>query len=646
MGKIQQLPPHIVNKIAAGEVIERPASVVKELMENSVDAGADRIDVTIEQGGSQLIRVVDTGRGIVPEDFALAITSHATSKIESDDDLFRVGTLGFRGEALASIGSVSRMRLKSRTPDSESGMTLEVTGGQASELTPCGCPIGTIIEVHDLLFNTPVRRKFLRTTQTEMGHITEAYTRIALAYPHIHFSLTNNTRQVSDLPAVESWRERIAAMIDPAIADSLIDVDSMEDDVRLSGFVAHPSHSRGNNRMQYLLLNGRFIRDRSLQHALSEAYRGLLLTGRFPISFLKLEMPPEMVDVNVHPTKLEVRFREAGQIYRQLLGTLRTRFLSTDLTARVESADPQSPEAAHDADRTAALRQEVVNWATAELGSQATGAAVTPSGSAGGGFPSPADGSSSFAHGRHEPLQLNRLDPSWAGSSAAATAARPTDTGEFPSVPVEAGQELMRQKLTGQEAAAAGQRLIGLQVCDRYLISEGEGGMVVIDQHALHERILYEQIREKVLAGTMETQSLLVPEPVDLSAAEVAAVLDAKELLGKLAVEVEAFGGNTVIVSSYPAMLANWSPAELFRNLADQLLSGGKAPDARDLLDELLHMISCKAAIKAGDRLSHEEISSLLEQRHLVQDSHHCPHGRPTSLVFSREELDKQFKRT
>lgn len=635
MGLIEQLPPHIVNKIAAGEVIERPASVVKELMENSVDAGSTRIDVTVEQGGSQLIRVVDTGRGITPEDFALAVTSHATSKIRSDDDLFSVGTLGFRGEALASIASVSRMRLKSRTPDSELGHELEVTGGQSGDLTPCGCPLGTIIEVHDLLYNTPVRRKFLRTTQTEMGHITEAFTRIALAYPKIHFTLTHNTRSVADYPPVESWRERIAAIIDPAIADSLIDVESVEDDIRLFGYVAHPSHSRGNNRLQYLLLNGRFIRDRSLQHALSEAYRGLLLTGRFPISFLQLEMPPSLVDVNVHPTKMEVRFREAGQIYRQLLGTLRTRFLTTDLTARMQPVDEKSPESAHDADRTAALRQEVVNWATAELATQTEGRPAPSSGEGGGFAGTPASG---YATGPHEPLRLNRLDPSW---TSAATMSPPHATAEVTD-PTVAGEHAA----SNPSVETAGTRLIGMQVLDRYLISETEDGLVVIDQHALHERVLYEQIREKVLAGTMETQSLLVPEPVDLSAAETAAVLDAKELLSKLAIEVDSFGGNTILVSSYPAMLSNWSPAELLRNLADQLLSGGKAPDARDLLDELLHMFSCKAAIKAGDRLTHDEITALLEQREYVQDSHHCPHGRPTSLVFSRDDLDKQFKRT
>ncbi|REK30284.1 MAG: DNA mismatch repair endonuclease MutL [Planctomycetota bacterium] len=639
MGKIQQLPPHVVNKIAAGEVIERPASVVKELMENSVDAGASRIDVAIEQGGTQLIRVVDTGGGIAADDFALAVTSHATSKIESDDDLFRVGTLGFRGEALASIASVSRLRIRSRTADAAGGVELEVAGGAAGEAAPCGCPLGTIVEVRDLLFNTPVRRKFLRTTQTEMGHISEAFTRIALAQPQIHFTLAHNDRVVFDLPPAENWRQRIEALVDPAIAESLIAVDSREDDVRLAGYVAHPSHSRANNKMQYLLLNGRFIRDRSLQHALAEAYRGLLLTGRYPISFLRFEMPPELVDVNVHPTKLEVRFRDSGQIYRQLLGTLRTRFLTTDLTAQLQPVDTQSPASAHDAEKTESLRQEVVSWATAELAERR--AELPPI--AGGAMPG---GAATIGPTERRPLELNRLDPAWVAEVTGPQMSTSPTSAAASSRDSTAEHEPGLSATAPTGAAAMEGRPTGMQVLDRYLISESDDGIVVIDQHALHERILYEQIREKVTSGDLETQSLLVPEPVDLSAEEAAAVIESRELLRQLAVEVEPFGGNTILISSYPAMLANWNPGELLRSLADQLTAGGKPPEPRDLLDELLHMIACKAAVKAGDRLRPGEVAALLEQRHLVDDSHHCPHGRPTSLVFSREQLDKQFKRT
>ncbi|HRX80747.1 MAG TPA: DNA mismatch repair endonuclease MutL, partial [Pirellulaceae bacterium] len=336
MPDITQLPTSVINKIAAGEVIERPASVIKELLENSVDAGATRIDVSIEKGGSELIRIADDGCGINPEQMKLAVASHATSKIRDADDLFHVRSLGFRGEALASISEISHFLMRSRTHDRSAGSEMSVTAGTIGEIAPCGCPVGTSIEVRNLFCSTPVRRKFLRTTQTEMGHISEAFTRIALAHPAIHFTLKHNDRTLFDLPADDNWRERITTFFGQEIGDAMIWVDNRDDEtsVRLSGYVANPSHSRSNNRMQYLFLNQRFIRDRSLQHALGEAYRGLLMTGRFPIAFLRLDMPAEMVDVNVHPTKLEVRFQDGGRVYSQLLGTLRSKFLTSDLTAK------------------------------------------------------------------------------------------------------------------------------------------------------------------------------------------------------------------------------------------------------------------------------------------------------------------------
>jgi DNA mismatch repair protein MutL len=372
MPEIRVLSSSVVNKIAAGEVIERPASVVKELMENAVDAGAARIDVTLDKGGIELVRVVDDGCGISPEQLPLAVASHATSKIRDADDLFRVGTLGFRGEALASIAEVSQFRIRSRPAESQAGAELEVIGGRAGEIAPCGCPVGTTIEVRNLFYNTPVRRKFLRTTPTEVGHCSEAFARIALAFPEVHFTLRHNERVLHDLPATANWRERIAAIFPGELAESLIPIESGDGQVRLSGFAADPGQNRANNRMQYLLLNGRCIRDRSLQHALSEAYRGLLLTGRYPIAFLRLEMPPDMIDVNVHPSKLEVRFQDGGRVYSQLLGAIRKKFLATDLTARVSNAGPQAadetPAGAHDEDAAERHRRELVEWAKGQLG--------------------------------------------------------------------------------------------------------------------------------------------------------------------------------------------------------------------------------------------------------------------------------------
>jgi DNA mismatch repair protein MutL len=636
MPQIRQLPPSVVNKIAAGEVIERPASVVKELVENSLDAGARRIDVTVEQGGIELIRVVDDGCGVAPDQLELALASHATSKIADADDLFRVATLGFRGEALASIAAVSRVTFRSRLADAPSAMELEVVGGRSEPLRPAGGPCGTTVEVRNLFFNTPVRQKFLRTTQTEMGHLTEAVARLALAHPHVHFTLTHGGRLIHDLPPGDA-RARVAALFGAELAENLIPVNSSDGDVELSGDVANPSQSRPNNRMQYLFLNGRFIRDRSLQHALGEAYRGLLLTGRFPVCFLRLKMPPAAVDVNVHPTKLEVRFQDGGRLYSQLLGTLRTKFLSTDLIARAaipvthrnaDSVDEELPA------NVAPASTDLWEWAKRQLGPAAADEAPPRD------FPP----GLSFAE-RTGPLQFHRLDlPPLVGRTVSPPAQQSphVDSGMSDSRTMSGVVNRVDQP---HEAPQSSRPPRALQIHNRYLVTETDDGLEVIDQHALHERILYEALRERVLSGAVECQRLLVPEPVDLPASEAAVALENQEVLAQLGMEIETFGGETLLISAYPAMLANLPPAEVLRSLIEQLLAEGKRPESRDVLDELLHMIACKAAVKYGDRLTAQEIEALLEQRSLAQDHHHCPHGRPTTLVFTREQLDRQFKR-
>jgi DNA mismatch repair protein MutL len=648
--EIRQLSRGVINKIAAGEVIERPASVLKELLENAVDAGADRIDVAIEKGGMDLVRVVDNGCGMRADQLPLAVASHATSKIESAEDLFNVTTMGFRGEALASISEVSQFTIRSRTADADAGHELSVEGGSVGNVVPCGCPVGTTVEVRNLFFNTPVRRKFLRSVQTELAHCTEAFTRIAMAFPAIHFTLRHHDRDVFELSSSDDWKTRIGALCGREISDGLIRIDSQDGPIRLFGYAGNPNLSRANNKTQYLFLNGRHIRDRSLQHALSEAYRGLILQGRFPIAFLQLEMPPDQIDVNVHPTKLEVRFQDGNRIYGQLLSALRTEFLSTDLTARVQpvvgagSADAD-PESAVDPLQTAAIRDDFHRWAQ---GNPDTGPAAveTP----------PADHQN---HLRFDPLHVHMPNP----FGPTIPGFKPFDPVSprrpFPQFPpdAESAARTTSPKFGDTRAIDPGPWTAGpaprpaasnraIQAHNRYIITESDEGIVVIDQHALHERILYEEIREKVLRGTLESQRLLVPETVNLTAPECAELLESQSMLANLGIEIEPFGGDTILISSYPAMLANINPGELIRQIAEQLSIPGRLPDRRDILDELLHMISCKAAIKAGDRLSAEEIQTLIERRHLVQDAHHCPHGRPTTLVFTREELDRRFKRT
>ena len=639
MSRIKILPPLVVNKIAAGEVVERPASVVKELMENAVDSGATRVDVSLEKGGADSVRVVDNGRGISAEELPLAITNHATSKIATAEELFEVDSLGFRGEALASIASVSRLTIRSRTEEAE-GAELEVSGGAEGTVAPSGCPRGTSVECRDLFYNTPVRQKFLRTPQTEAGHSTEAFTRVALANPKVHFTLSHNGRLVHDLPTAASaddeqgMLQRIGALFGDALASALIPVSSRDvteqgEEVLLSGHVAAPTESRSHTKMQYLLLNGRTIRDRSLQHALSEAYRGLLLTGRKPICFLRLSMPPRLVDVNVHPMKLEVRFAQAGSLYSQLLGALRSKFLSTDLRAGT-TAPSESPESPNMPGPS-----ELVSWAKETLSQRRLDEARGDHSSSSAAPFKPYPNASPYS-GANEPLTLRPFHREAPSQETLAL----SDERETTDVAVT---HRVDPPTTGH--APSGRFEKALQLHNRYLVVENDEGMEIIDQHALHERVLYEQLRKRVLEGPLETQRLLVPEPVDLSPSEAAAVMQQIEMLKKIGLGVESFGGDTVLVTTLPALLGKASPESVLREVASKMVEEGQSPEARDLCDELLHSMSCKAAVKFGDPLTEEEIQALLASRHETENHHHCPHGRPTSLVFTREELDRKFQR-
>ncbi|GAB4132208.1 MAG: DNA mismatch repair endonuclease MutL [Thermogutta sp.] len=641
MGRIHRLPQSVVNKIAAGEVIERPASAVKELVENAIDAGASRIDVVIERGGIDVIRVIDNGCGIAEDDLEAAVTSHATSKIADADDLFHVQTLGFRGEALASIAEVSRLLIRSRPAEEEAGHEMTVQGGVRGTIIPCSAPVGTTVEVADLFFNTPVRRRFLRSTATEAAHVAETVAKIALAHPHIHFTLRHGEKSVWALPPVERTVDRIASMFGRELADYLIEVASEDGPVKIHGFVGHPQLSRSNTRQQFLFINGRPIRDRSLQHALSEAYRGLLTVGRQPVAFLYLEMPTDMVDVNVHPTKQEVRFLDGGRLYGQLLGTLRTRFLTSDLNTRVPMPEIADPHEAHDREKILEMRRRVVDWAKGAAPWLAAGESSAQAGTS-LGRPAETDvvgvwiegaNSDDAARTAHDPL----------------TTGRDTNSGGFaedmsPDAPADAAIGEVSSFLDGVHDRSPRQPK-AIQVHNRYLIAESDEGVVVIDQHALHERILYEQLRRRAEEGPLESQQLLVPEPVDLSPAEATAALESAEVLAELGMRVEPFGGSTVLVLSRPAMLSRLPPSELLRMALEPMMAKDRAPGRAELIDRILHSMACKAAIKAGDRLSEEEIAALLEQSRDVLDAHHCPHGRPTALIFSREELDKHFKR-
>lgn len=644
--KIRQLPPNLINQIAAGEVIERPASVVKELLENSIDAGARRIEVTIAGGGSELIRISDDGCGMTSEQLPLAVSSHATSKLPDDESLFHVATLGFRGEAIASIGSVSHLTIRSRTESEDSGSELAVRGGVIESPSPCGCPTGTVMEVRNLFFNTPVRHRFLKTAQTERGHIVEAFTRLALANPQIHFVLTNNDKQLYDLPVTERWAARIEAFFGAEVSESLIPINSDDGQIKISGYVCDPSVSRGNNRMQYLFLNGRHIRDRALQHALGESYRGMLMVGRHPVCFLRMDMPADMIDVNVHPSKLEVRFTDGGRIYSRLLQSLRHQFLTTNLTQRVGPPEPIKDENELRTQPSSELglpvsveqqqRQAVIDWArTGQINNDNANRDVPM-----GGTPTfqPFPGNTSILNPAASiPAVSNNTDLPTRNTPSEHEQAPwdKTDTSSMNTIPASPTE--------GQPSVC----YLGFQVHNRYLVTQDESGMVVIDQHALHERVLYERVCAKVLSenASLESQRLLVPEPVSLTPAERTAAIDVKETLARIGIEIDEFGGETILIHSYPAMLPKTSPGDMLRTLLESVISAGKQPDPKDLLNHLLSTIACKAAVKAGDPLNSQEITSLLEQKDLYHETHHCPHGRPTALFFSRDELDRMFGR-
>ncbi len=668
MPRIRQLPPEVVTKIAAGEVIERPASVVKELLENSIDAGATRIDIDLDAGGTELIRVVDDGCGIEPDDLSLAFAQHATSKLASADDLFRIGTMGFRGEALASIAGVGQVTLQSRACDAASGAELKCDGGAFSPVRPWNGAPGTRIEVKHLFYNVPVRKKFLKSVATELGHTCETVTRIALANPTLHLTLRHNGRLVYDIPASAGLLDRIALFFTGEVRDALYEIDSGEGPLRLTGFIADPKCDRGNAKLQYLFLNGRWFRDRSVAHALQESYRGLLMSGRYAIGFLFLMVPPDRVDVNVHPTKAEVRFQENSLIYSLVRSTIKHRLLKENLVPQLSVPQGQEvggesrPEAGtQEGEGLFSPRRELAErtFAPWERGEAAdplwreparVSAAIPPARSPvelKERWTSSVTPSVQVEHRVPVPLSTPpEVEESAAFPSSFSEAIRgdaernrQTEAAREPEAPSgsEPPPSFMLPKLAPHTA---------IQLHDSYIVLETSEGMLVIDQHALHERILFEQLRRRIRDGKLEVQQLLIPEPIELPAEQAALVLEAADALRELGLDVSDFGGNTILLSSYPTLLGRKPPHEILRGVIDHLVTQERPPAKEALLHLLMATMACKAAVKAGDTLSAEEIAYLLHLREMAEDSHHCPHGRPTSLLFSRAELDKQFRRT
>jgi DNA mismatch repair protein MutL len=657
MPRIQQLDTQVINRIAAGEVIERPASVVKELLENCVDALSTRIDLEIVNGGMDLIRVVDDGEGIHPEDMLLAVTTHATSKIRSDSDLDHVTTLGFRGEALASIASVSRLRIRTRPHENEVGRELESQGGQIVVNRDCGCPPGTVMEVHNLFFNTPARRRFLKKASTEFSHIIDQFSRVALANPRMHLTLRHNDKLVYELPAAADPVDRIRRFFGNEVADHLIQLSSEAElpdgrRIQLYGHVGEPSLSRATRRDQFLFLNGRWIQDRSLQHALEEAYRGLLMVGRHPVSFLFLDMPPALVDVNVHPTKSEVRFQDGQLLYRQLLKTLRDRFLALEFRAGLSLPEQTSPdsnplhntpvaasELRFDKPDSAARLPRQMNFPPPRTEFTTPPRVAT----------TPLTGRTILNH--PEVVAALAVPPSQARGSTQTSTPRHVTATAVDTVSLattdstESNDSLLAESTVSNSPEIITDEFRAFQIYDCYLVVASDAGLEIIDQHALHERIMYEHLRTKILAGVVESQRLLIPETIECTAVQAAAVLENSQLMTQMGFDIQEFGGTTLLLHAFPVLIPRGSIVRIVLDFAEKLVQKDGRLSRRDLLDHMLHTMSCRAAIKSGQRLALEEMRELLRQRHLVQDSHHCPHGRPTALTLSRHTLDQQFGR-
>jgi DNA mismatch repair protein MutL len=567
-GRIRKLPREVVDRIAAGEVVERPASVVKELIENSMDAGATRIDVEIEDGGRDRIVVRDDGIGMGAEDLALAFESHATSKLTDVSDLDHVASFGFRGEALASMAAVADARILTRERAAEHGHEIESRGGAGGDVRIAAAPPGTVVEARQLFKYVPARRKFLRSAGTESAHVTSVVEDAALAHPEIGFSLARDGAAVFRVTPQDDRRERIARFHGRKLFEALIPVTAQEDGISLEGFVVRPEAAKPSAAWQRFFLNGRPIRDRSLQHALRHGYEGLLTRDQFPVAFLFLSMDPADVDVNVHPAKLEVRFRDGERVHRLVGHAVRDALRAADLGPTIAMREADSAKAAY---------VERVGEALADF------------------------------------LSSPRREEFVHHASPPPVAARPA--------------------------------VRYLQVRDTFLVFETQDGIAVVDQHALHERVLLEELKKRVLGGAPEVQRLLIPAVLEFPAADADLLVAESDALSRVGLEIARFGPTSIALSTMPALLSSRDPAKILGGVVERLRDGKAAPGRAGLLETLLHSMACRAAIMAGDPITETQAAELLRRADLIDTRQGCAHGRPTALRIPFSDLERRFRR-
>ena len=620
MSTIRILPEILSNKIAAGEVVERPASVVKELVENAIDAGSTRIIVEVEQGGRKLIRVSDNGHGMNRDDALLCLERYATSKIASDPDLFSIRTLGFRGEALPSIAAVSRFTIVTRQTDADVGTRIDVAGGQIKKVAEIGAPAGTLLEVASLFYNTPARRKFLKSINTEMGHIGDTIASMALCRPAVQFRLVHNHRVVKDWPPASDPLDRTIDVLGASMKKELQPVERVGDAAKVGGWVAVPRLNRSTARGIYLFVNGRWVKDRVIQHALFAGYSGRLMKGQYPVAVLFLTVPFDQVDVNVHPTKHEIRFVRQKEVHDTVRDAVTKALQQSDPTRwQAPAAEPRPP-----APSAPAVSESHAVYTAPPGVSRLKGDSTAP---------------------RH-PTTVGDSPPDIA--SVRRQSAPAMDAPDRMDVPANAlppdTRRPSEQAPLWKKRYFADLTIIG-QYHGTYIICESDDGLIIIDQHAAHERIVFESLKHQADAHVPAVQRLLVPETIELGFQEAQILETLAPELDRYGLEIEPFGGNTFVVKSMPTLLHSGDISGMITEIVEKTAELGIHAGLEKILDECLTVMACHNAIRAHQRLSEAQIKAMLEQLDGCDNPSHCPHGRPVWLRWRVTDLEKQFQR-
>lgn len=617
---IRHLSETIINQIAAGEVIERPASVIKELVENAIDAGATRIEVVTAGGGKTLLRVTDNGSGIAADELPLAVSRHCTSKLS--DDVNDIRALGFRGEALPSIGSVSKLSLKSRPQDAESGFEVVVNGGRLEGPRPAALNRGTIAEVRDLFYATPARLKFMKTDRAEATAITDIVKRIAIAFPHVRFSLAGTDRTPLDLPATGSGAdatlERIGQILGKEFSENALAIDAERDGVRLAGFVGIPSFNRGNALHQFAYVNGRPVRDKQIFGALRGAYSDVIARDRHPVAVLFLTLDPALVDVNVHPAKADVRFRDPGLVRGLIVGAIKQVLAQSGIRPATSGAEAmlQAFRAEGFQQRPTANTYVSPNWRTTAAPAPRT------------------EWSPQTAHPAHKPLDFDHV-PAFRENAQAIIETFAQPAADARATIAQAPVELMQKPLGAARA----------QIHENYIVAQTEDSLVIVDQHAAHERLVYEALKNALHARPIPGQMLLIPEIVDLAEEDAERLAAHSETLARFGLGIEQFGPGAIAVRETPAMLGEMNVQQLIRDLADEVAEHDTSDGLKAMLNHVAATMACHGSVRSGRRMKPEEMNALLRDMEATPGSGTCNHGRPTYIELKLTDIERLFGR-